>query len=122
MLRLAVLVAGLGLAVAQLAIDEPAGSTSAAFLDGMRPVTVFAPPGEGASDGDTAESAEASETEDEAPLAADEENDGANDHVPDPEEGEFEGACNVCGGSHCYCARCGASFCIICEVAGCRAD
>ena len=66
-----------------------------------------------ASDDNLTESAEASDESD---------GDGALEHVPDPEEGEFEGACNVCGGSHCYCARCGASFCIICEVAGCRAD
>ena len=99
--------AQLGLAVPRLAIDEPPGSTPAASLDCMRPVTVFAPPAE--------ESEEASE---EAPPATD---DGANDHVPDVEEGEWEGACNECGGSHCSCARCGVSFCIICEVHGCTA-
>ena len=42
-------------------------------------------------------------------------------HVPDPDEGEFEGACNLCGGSHCYCVHCGRSYCIICEEDGCEA-
>ena len=42
-------------------------------------------------------------------------------HEPDPDEPEFEGACNVCGGSHCYCANCGASYCVICEATGCAA-
>ena len=43
------------------------------------------------------------------------------EHEPDLTEGEFEGACNVCGGSHCYCVKCGTSFCIICEAGGCVA-
>ena len=42
-------------------------------------------------------------------------------HEPDPDEPEFEGACNVCGGSHCYCVNCGVSYCIICEANGCEA-
>lgn len=45
----------------------------------------------------------------------------APEHEPDLDEGEFEGACNVCGGSVCYCARCGVCYCIICEVNGCEA-
>jgi hypothetical protein len=39
----------------------------------------------------------------------------------DLDEGEYEGACNVCGGSHCYCVNCGVSYCIICEANGCEA-
>ena len=37
-------------------------------------------------------------------------------------EGEFEGACNVCGGSHMYCRLCGVSYCIMCEEAGCDGE
>ena len=40
-------------------------------------------------------------------------------HVPDLDEMEFPGACNACGGSHCYCLRCNRSYCIICEETGC---
>ena len=43
------------------------------------------------------------------------------EHEPDLDEPEFEGACNVCGGSHCYCVNCGVSYCIICEANGCEA-
>ena len=43
-------------------------------------------------------------------------------HEPDPDEGEFEGACNVCGGSHMYCRLCSVSYCIMCEEAGCEGE
>ena len=43
------------------------------------------------------------------------------EHEPDLDEGEYEGACNVCGGSHCYCVNCGRSYCVICEANGCEA-
>ena len=42
------------------------------------------------------------------------------EHEPDLDEGEYEGACNVCGGSVCYCVHCGLAYCIICEANGCE--
>jgi hypothetical protein len=47
------------------------------------------------------------------------EGDAAVKHVVDEEGGEFEGGCNLCGGSVCYCLHCTRAYCIVCEEKGC---
>ena len=95
----------------------------------MSPIVPVGPPSaepagpvegsEESSSGEESESEGESEGEGEGESKGEGES-GNVEHEPDEEEGEFEGACNICGGSACYCLHCGLSFCIICGVSGCR--
>ena len=102
------------LAVPQLAIDEPSGSTPAAFLDGMRPVTVFVAPEESESR-EESEEGEASEEGEEAPDDAPD----APVHSPVLSESEYGGECEQCGGAVFYCRHCDRAYCSACEDPAC---